>query len=143
MLAGQSLAQMTLPPPPGYPGKARTTGGGQGGVGLAPKDPNLGKTQYTTRIMLSDSRNWTSTDGKLIEGRLIAFEDLVVEAPKNAAPPPPPKAPEKPTVIRNEKVRIQLSNRKIVEIPLTRLSEEDREFVANIHKTYHGEPTPR
>jgi hypothetical protein len=141
LLAGQGLAQKTLPPPPGYPGKPRTTGG-TGGVQILPRDDSREQTKYTTRIMLSDSRSWTSSDGKLLEGRLIAFEDLVVEAPKGAEPPAPPKPPEKPTVIRDGKIRLQLANRKIVEIPLDRLSEADREFVAHKHKTYREEPPP-
>jgi len=47
---------------------------------IPPSGTEPKKARYITHIVLSVSRQWMSTDGKLVEGKLIAFEDLVVEA---------------------------------------------------------------
>jgi hypothetical protein len=74
---------------------------------------------------------WTSTEGKPLLGKLIAFEDLVAEAPKGAAAPAMPSAPDKLTVTRGDKIRL-LVNQKPVEVGMERLCTQDREFVAQI-----------
>jgi hypothetical protein len=112
-------------------------GGGAsiGGVEVLPKDGAKDqKVRFTTHIVLSTSRLWTSTEGKILEGKLIAFEDMVVEAPKGVTPPSP-TPPETPTVVRDEKVRL-LVKQKPVELPIKRLSPGDQEFIEQVRKSY-------
>ncbi len=71
------------------------------------------------------------TEGEPLSAKLIAYEDLVAEAPKGSAEPVMPAPPTKPTVARGGKVRL-LVNQKPVEIALDRLSEADREFIAQL-----------
>lgn len=137
ILTGTCMAQIVPASPKGF--KTRPIGGGtSGGVEVVPKDPP--KVRYTTHIVLSVSRLWTSTDGKLLEGKLIAFEDLVAEAAKGATPPENPAPPESPTVVRDGKVRL-LVKQKPVEIAITRLSTGDQEFIEQTRKS-HTRKTP-
>lgn len=116
-------------------------GGTSGGVEVLPKDGGAGQNiRYVTHIVLSPSRFWTSTDNKLLEGKLIAFEDLVVEAPKGAAAPPNPTPPETPTVVRDGKIRL-LVKQKPVEVALARFSQADQEFVEQTRKAYTKKTT--
>jgi hypothetical protein len=117
--------------------------GTSGGVEVIPKDGASQKVKYTTHIVISVSRLWTSTDGKLLEGKLIAFEDMVVEAPKGSAPPATPAPPESPTVTRGGKVRL-LVKQKPVEVAVERLSQSDQEFIEQTRKSYtrKSPPTP-
>jgi hypothetical protein len=128
---------------PGAPGKfkPRAIGGGtSGNVQITPKEGETSrKVRYTSYITLSVSRFWTSTEGKLVEGKLIAFEDMVVEGVQGGAPPTPPEPPKYPTVTRDEKIRL-LINRKPVELPLSRLSPGDQEFVAQVKAAYAKKP---
>jgi hypothetical protein len=129
-----SSAQMVVP---GTPGKFKPRPIGDGGnaspgVQVIPKEGAKPATaRYTTHITLSESRIWSSTDGKSLTGKLIAFEDLVVEAPQGAASPAIPPPPAKPTVIRDQKVRLFI-NQKAVEVPLARLSQADQELIEQI-----------
>jgi hypothetical protein len=118
-------------------------GGGAsvGGVEVLPKDGAKDqKVRFITHIVLSTSRLWTSTEGKILEGKLIAFEDMVVEAPKGVTPANP-TPPETPTVVRDEKVRL-LVKQKPVEIPVTRLSQGDQEFIEHDPKSYTKKTPP-
>jgi hypothetical protein len=134
-------AQVVIPPMPGKTDTRPIGGGSSPGVEVIPKENP--KVRYTTHIVLSVSRMWTSTDGKLLEGKLIAFEDLVAEAPKGAPPPPAPEAPKHPTVVKGDKIRL-LIHKKPVEVALARLSQGDREFVEQTRKSYEAKtpPTP-
>jgi hypothetical protein len=115
--------------------------GGSGGVsiGSTTKPPPPTKTKLVSHFMLGESRQWKSTDGKSLLGSIITFEDSVVEfeaanaaaAREAVAKSPPPKLPEKPTLIRDGKIRL-LVNQKPVEVPLERLSDEDRKYVENL-----------
>lgn len=141
LFASFAAAQVVIPPNPGKSEKRAIGGGSTGAVEVIPKkDP---KVRYTTHIVLSVSRIWTSSDGKLLEGKLIAFEDLVTEAAKGAQEPSPPEAPKHPTVVKADKVRL-LIQKKPVEIPLSRLSQGDRDFVEQTRKSYEAKtpPTP-
>ena len=130
--AATALAQRDVPPPPGVRIKpGAIDGGGQGGIEVVPKTPP--KVKYTTHIVLSESRTWTSTDGKPLEAKLLAFEDLVAEAPEGATPPAMPEPPKHPTVVRGDKVRL-LVNRKPVEVPLSRLIQADQDFIERIRR---------
>lgn len=141
ILASFAGAQVVIPPNPGKTEKRSIGGGTSGAVEVIPKkDP---KVRYTTHIVLSVSRIWTSSDGKLLEGKLIAFEDLVVEADKGAGEPSAPEAPKNPTVVKADKIRL-LIQKKPVELALSRLSQGDREFVEQTRKAYQKKepPTP-
>lgn len=115
-----------------------------GGVEVIPKEGNATKkVRYTTHIVLSTERIWTSTEGKLLEGKLIAFEDMVVEAAQGAAAPPNPTPPASPTVTKDDKVRL-LIKKKPVEVAIQRLSAGDQEFIEQTRKAYTKKtpPTP-
>lgn len=117
-------------------------GGSTGGVEVLPQGGTESQqVRYTTRVVLAESRPWTSTDGKTLEAKLIAFEDLVVEAPKGAPQPAAPAPPANPTVIRNGKVRL-VSNQKPFELALERLSQADREFIERIRLQHAKKPLP-
>jgi len=132
LFATGALAQRDVPPPPGVNIKPRAIdGGGQGGIEVVPKAPP--KVRYTTHIVLSESRTWTSSDGKPLEAKLLAFEDLVAEAAEGATPPAVPEPPKHPTVVRGDKVRL-LVGKKPVEVPLSRLSQADQDFIERIRR---------
>ena len=101
--------------------------------------PEDSKTRYVTHLVLSEVRQWTSSDGKPLVGKLIAFEDLVAETPKGAAAPEPPTPPEHPTVVRGGKVRL-LVNQKAFEVFLARLSAEDQTLVEQTRLAHAKKP---
>lgn len=146
ILSGMTSAQMVVPATAKkFATRAIESGGGvsMGGVQVLPKDG--GKEQsvrYTTHIILSISRLWMSTEGNLLEGKLIAFEDMIVEAPEGVTPASP-VPPEFPTVVREDKIRV-LVKQKPIEVPIQRLSQGDRDFIEQVRKSYtkKSPPTP-
>lgn len=98
------------------------------------------KTKLTSYFLLGDPRQWKSTDGRSLLGAIITFEESVIEfAAANPAAAreavekaPPAKMPDKPTLIREGKIRL-LVNKKPVEIPLERLSDDDRKYVDDLN----------
>jgi hypothetical protein len=96
------------------------------------------KNRYTTHIVLADTRAWTNMDGKVIMGKLVAFEDLVVETLPGATPPTP-VPPAHPTVVRDGKIRLIISQKSSL-VPLDRLSQADRDFVEKLRQA-HAKPT--
>lgn len=128
-----ALAQVVPATPKKFTKRIEGSGGASIGPGLAPVAPKpppiLRTTMYYT---VSDSRQWTSTDGKPLLAKLIIFEEAVIETQGNQAPPPtPPAMPANPTVVRDGKVRL-LSGTKPYEVPLDRLSQPDRDFIESI-----------
>ena len=125
------LAQMDIPgnptvPPNGF--KTRTTSGSTDtGATVKPSEKSV---RNVTHIVLFEYRMWSSTEGKPLEAKLLAFEDLVAEAPPGTTPEMP-APPAHPTVVRNGNVRLLVGKKPVV-VPLSRLSEADREFVADI-----------
>lgn len=109
-------------------------------VGAAtPKSETVVRT--TTYISLSPSRQWTSTEGKPVLGKLIAFEDVTTQEVKTvgtpatpAATPEMPKLPGKPTVVKDGKIRLLVGQRPF-EVAIDKLSPLDRDFV---HTIKHG-----
>ena len=87
--------------------------------------------RYVTHIVLYENRIWTSAEGKPLQAKLIAFEDLSAEAPKGSPPPVMPAPPPHPTLIRGDKIRL-LVEQKVVELALARLSQSDQEFISQI-----------
>lgn len=141
-------AQLVKPPPPEGSDTPRgidsRSGGGRtsGGVSINPGGKGVNpKARYTTYLVLLDTRQWTSNEGTPLMGKLIAFEDLVVEAPKNDEPPESPTPPKHPTVVRDSKVRLLIDNKPFV-VPLERLGERDRETIENLRLAHAPKPTP-
>jgi hypothetical protein len=96
---------------------------GGSGVNVAP--PRIQTTVRTiTHIVLGEPRQWKMSDGKFFVGKLIAFEDIVMEGNGAAAP----VVPKKPTVVRDGKARV-LVNSKPFEIALDRLAADERKFI--------------
>jgi hypothetical protein len=129
-----STAQVDFPGNPLVGPKKYTTrsvgGGVEPGAKIeSPEDPATAR--YVTHMILYDTRFWTSVEGKALSGKLIAFEDLVVTAPKDAPVPPMPVPPEKPTLIKDDSVRL-LVDKKPVVVRLERLSSQDRELIEGI-----------
>ena len=134
-------AQLTVPT---TGGKFETRGiNGNSSVtikdGFSPKPAAPTKTKLTSYFLLGESRQWKSKDGRSLLGTIIAFEDSVIEF--DAANPaaareavekaPPAKLPAKPTLIRDDRVRLMV-NKKPVEVSLTLLSEDDRKYVDDL-----------
>lgn len=136
-------AQVVLPTT-GRKFDTRTINGSGGTSGVSvnnttqPAPPT--KIRLTSYFILGDPRQWKSTDGKSLLGSIIIFEDAVIEleaatpaaAREAATKAPPPKMPEKPTLIREGKIRL-LVNQKPVEVPLERLSNDDRKYVEDLN----------
>lgn len=116
--------------------------GGSGGVSINaatnPAPPT--KTKLTSYFLLGDARQWKNKDGRSLLGTIIAFEESVIEF--DAANPtaareavekaPPAKLPDKPTLIRDGKVRLMV-NKKPVEVSLDLLSDDDRKYVEDLN----------
>ena len=112
--------------------KTRPVGGSVNpGASVEPAKTQVPNVRYVTHIVLCDYRMWTSSDGKPLEAKLIAFEDLVAEAPKANAEPVMPAPPANPTVIRGGKARLLVKG-KPLEIALDRLSHQYQEFIDSI-----------
>ncbi len=126
--------------------KIRGSGGGANtaDVNVTPVPPPPTVIRTVTYYSLSHSRQWTSADGKALVGKLIAFEEHVVETVKGIpeSPTPAPVAlPSPPTVIRDGKVRLLVNNQPY-ELPLTRLTKEDQEFI-NVAKIGTSKPATK
>jgi hypothetical protein len=133
-MVGCAAAQMVLPGGTKNPGNrsigGSVNGGVDGGATINRKESQPAK-RYTTHIVLSESRIWRNADGRTLEGKLLAFEDVVVEVPAGGAEPPAPVPPADPTVVRNGKVRMQVG-KKIFEVALTSLAKVDQDYVEGI-----------
>ena len=108
--------------------------GGSANIGLSPNatqpKPTVREISY---IALSDARQWTSSDGKALVGKLIAFEqsEQVLPTGQSTSNTTTPVLPARPTLIRQGNVRL-LVQQKAFELPLDRLSQPDRDFIQNL-----------
>lgn len=128
-----SAVAQVVPTTPTKFGK-RIIGGGSGSAEVSVTAPPAAErmVRLTSYLSLSETRQWSSTDGRSLLGKLIAFEDLVLEVPQSqAATAQMPKLNGKPTVIRDTSARI-LVNQTAHIIPLSRLSQPDRDFVEKV-----------
>ena len=104
--------------------------------------PSRTKDEITTRavtyIVLGDLRQWASADGRTIEAKLIAFEDLVLESKKGAAAAMP-EPPKHPTVVRDGSIRLSMKGKPVV-IALSKLSVADQEYVEKIRVRHAVKP---
>jgi hypothetical protein len=103
--------------------------------------PSRTKDEITTRavthVVLCEQRQWASLDGRTIEAKLIAFEDLVAESKNGAAAMPEP--PKNPTVVRDGSIRLSMKGKPVV-IALSKLSVADQEFVEKIRARHAPKP---
>ena len=114
--------------PKGY--RTRSTGGGVD-AGAKVERPKEEKARYVTHVVLFENRFWQNTEGKPLEAKLLAFEDLTAEGVKGGPAPAMPAPPAKPTVVRDGKIRL-LVNQKPVLVALASLSTADQEFIRDI-----------
>ena len=110
--------------------KTRAVGGGMD-TGTKVDAPKEAKARYVTHVVLFEKRFWQNTEGKPLEAKLLAFEDLTAEGVKGGPPPAMPTPPAKPTVVRDGKIRL-LVNQKPVLVALASLSTADQEFIRDI-----------
>jgi hypothetical protein len=113
----------------GTSGTSITTNGGSITLGPSAPAPST-KMRTTSYISLTESRQWKSNDGKSLLGKLIAFEDVTAETEKGA-PAPAITLPAHPPVVKDGKARFLVGMRPY-ELPLDRLSQQDREFVEGV-----------
>jgi hypothetical protein len=111
-----------------------TDSGGSANIGLSPNatqpKPTVREISY---IALSDARQWTSTDGKALIGKLIAFEqsEQILPSAQSTSNTTTPALPARPTLIRQGNIRL-LVQQKAFELPLDRLSQPDRDFIQTL-----------
>ena len=139
------LAQVTPATPTKFGKRDLGQSADPGSILVAPKTgpaaPPVEKTfKSVIHFSLSPTRQWTSQDGKVTVGQLIAFEDVIVES-KNGAPPPRPAQPEKPTIVKDGKVRLLIDG-KVFEFAPEKLSAPDREFIGKIMEATPKKPAP-
>ncbi len=110
------------------------SGSSSAGVSMVKPEPVVRTTTY---IVLSGARQWTSSEGKPLLARLIAFEDVTTETTKSAAAAgngaTTPPITGKPTVVRDGKVRLY-ADKKSYEVPLEKLSAADQAFVDTVKR---------
>lgn len=135
-----AAAQFPVPPQTKGGNQTRTIDGGSNvspGVDTSrPKDEKI--THLLTQLSLSELRSWTSSDGKVIEAKLIAFEDLAAES-RDGANVKVTQPPKHPTVVRDGSIRLAV-NRKPMVLSLSRLSKDDQDFVEKIRLQHAPKP---
>lgn len=87
--------------------------------GAAPTPTAAAPTANAGPAELSEVRDWQDEKGRIVKGKLIAFEGAGTGTEKQ------------PEVVRDGKVRL-LVNRKTYDLPLNRLVAGDQEFVAKL-----------
>jgi hypothetical protein len=134
--AGDARGQVVPATPKEFATRTVSGGGTTASASVSVTAPKPATTvRTTTYLALGEARQWKSTDGKSLLGKLIAFEDVTVETkteggPKSAPAAAPP-LPDKPTVIRDGKARLLIDG-KPFEVALDRLSTGDRKLVEGI-----------
>lgn len=146
-----SLAQAVPTMPPAVDPKNRSPRVGPGGLDIGPGNIGGGlvqpppRDQTTVRtisyIALSPDREWTSTDGKVITAKVIAWQDSMEETVTEGKPTAEQNNPSAnpdaippdfvPVVLQDNHVRI-LRGKQAFGLPLDRLSEEDQAFVRQL-----------
>lgn len=115
------LCGQTLPITPATPKafKKRALGGSLGSSAVGVREPAKSKVVTKQFIAVSDLRDFVSTEGKKVRARLIAFEEGDAT-----------KAKRPLTLIKESKIRLLVEGKATPSIiPLTRLREEDQDFV--------------
>lgn len=129
------VAQVVVPATP-KKFVTRPVGGSStsGNITITPV-PAAPQSRYITHVVLCEARQWTSTEGKVLFGKLIAFEDIVVETPQGNAPANVPSPPPHPTVVRDGNVRLFINTKSSV-VSLDRLSQADRDYIEQIRVSH-------
>ncbi len=108
---------------------------------VIPPKPVPQTNRATTYITLTLERAWTNSEGKTLQGKLIAFEDMVVEVPAGQTIEPA-KPPAHPTVVDKEgKVRLLINNKPFV-LPLDKMSPADQVEIRKIESAHAPKPKP-
>ncbi len=94
--------------------------------------------KHITYLTLSPLRQWTSTDGKTLMGKLIAWEETVTSGPTPQAATAPPIT-TRPTVLKNNQVRL-LIDRKAYPVALERLDPASRKFIEELQANLASKP---
>lgn len=139
-----ALAQIATPTTPTKFGKRDISGGSTNGNASvnAATTPAEATARITSHYSFGEARQWKSADGRSLVGKMIAFEDAVIEvrrptateAQAAAMASPAPKPPEKFTLLREGKIRL-LVNNKPFEVPLDKLSTDDQAFARQVEAT--------
>ena len=106
-------------------------GSSTAGVSVAPPKPAIVRT--VTYVTLTPPRQWVSSDGRSLLGKLVAFEDFFVETVAGQPAPPMPELKAPPTVVKDGKVRLLIGDSPYA-IALEKLSAGDREFIEKIRQ---------
>jgi len=130
----QSSAQVPIPA-----AKRPIIGGGSSNIGVVPKAPEKPLVKTTTYITFGEARQWTSSEGKPLLAKLIAFEEIVTDS-TSASPQTPVLPTTSPTLVKDGKVRL-LVNKKPFEIVLDKLSQPDRDFIENLSSAIQKKAT--
>ncbi|CAN5912320.1 hypothetical protein BH11VER1_BH11VER1_18450 [soil metagenome] len=137
LISSLSVAQVPI-----SPNQRPISGGGSASVGVVPQAPVKTIVKTITYITLSEARQWTSSDGKTLLAKIIAFEDIVTEsADKSEAQQTATMPTTTPTLIKDGKIRL-LVNRKPFELALDKLSQPDRDFVENLRSAIQKKAVP-
>jgi hypothetical protein len=133
-MATAAFGQIVMPGGAKNPGNRSigntVNGGVDGGATISGKQTPP-KKRYTTHIILAETRIWRNADGRTKEGKLLAFEDVVVEVPGDVAETPMPVPPANPTLVRNGKVRM-LIGKEIFEVAVSSLVKIDQDYIEGI-----------
>ena len=108
-------------------------------TGAAINPPSTAPTvKQITYLTLSPLRQWTSTDGKTLMGKLIAWEETVTSGPTPQSATAPPVT-TRPTVLKNNQVRL-LVDRKAYPVALERLDPDARKFIGELEAQLAAKP---
>lgn len=141
LLLGAStlLAQVVPATPTKFDIKPVTGPTASAGATITPKTTSPAVRQ-TTYLTLSELRQWTSSDGMTLMGKLIAWEETVITTTRGSPPPVAEKLlTDKPTVLKDGKARLLIDN-KAFTLPLTRLDAESRKFIQELHARLSAKP---
>jgi hypothetical protein len=141
-----SMAQIATPTTPTKFGQRGISGGTNSGNASVNATTTAEATaRITSHYSFGELRQWKSADGRSLLGKMIAFEDAVIEVKRQTATEaqsaamaaPAPKPPVKFTLLREGKIRL-LVNNKPFEVPLDKLSAEDQTFAKQVEATVNA-----
>ncbi|MES2469866.1 MAG: hypothetical protein V4675_21375 [Verrucomicrobiota bacterium] len=136
-LPAAALAQVVPTTPTKF--SAKPVGAATATTGAAINPPSTAPTvKHITYLTLSPLRQWTSTDGKTLMGKLIAWEETVTTGPSPQSASAPPVT-TRPTVLKNNQVRL-LIDHKAYPVPLERLDPDARKFIAELQAHLAAKP---
>ena len=134
---GAALAQVVPTTPTKF--STKRVGAATATTGATINPPSTTPTvKHITYLTLSPLRQWTSTDGRTLMGKLIAWEETVTTgpAPQSATAPP---VTTRPTVLKNNQVRL-LIDHKAYPVPLERLDPDARKFIGELQAHLAAKP---